>query len=169
VIDSPATDARMMPWACFKHGIKVYFYWHSVHWKHNQQKPGDRVQNVWANTITFDNRGEPDKPSESQGFGNGDGVLMYPGEDELHPAENRGIAGPISTVQLANLRRGLQDHLYLTLAERCGLVAEVRDALQAVVPSVFSDANGTIGFAEDGDAYEAARYSLAVAIAAAGG
>ena len=64
---------------------------------------------------------------------------MYPGEDTLHPAENRGIAGPISTIQLANLRRGLQDHLYLTLAQRCGLVAEVSDALQAVVPRVFSD------------------------------
>ena len=167
VIDSPATDARMMPWACFKHGIKVYFYWHSVHWRHNHQKVGDRIQNVWANSITFDNRGEPGKAAESQGFGNGDGVLMYPGEDMLHPAEDRGIAGPISTIQLANLRRGLQDHLYLTLAQRCGLVAEVGDALQAVVPSVFSDANGTIGFAEDGDAYETARYDLAVAIAAA--
>ena len=53
VIDAPATDARMMPWACFKHGIKVYFYWHSVHWMHNAQKPGDRVQNVWANSVTF--------------------------------------------------------------------------------------------------------------------
>jgi hypothetical protein len=169
VIDAPATDARMMPWACFKHGIKVYFYWHSMHWKHNKQKAGERIQNVWANTITFDNRGEANKNPESQGVGNGDGVLIYPGEDILHPGENRGIAGPISTIQLANLRRGLQDHLYLTLAQRCGLVAEVSDALQAVVPRVFSDANGTIGFAEDGDTYEIARYKLAIAIAAAGG
>jgi hypothetical protein len=169
VIDAPATDARMMPWACFKHGIEVYFYWHSMHWKHNKQKAGKRIQNVWANPITFDNRGEGKKNPESQGVGNGDGVLIYPGEDILHPAENRGIAGPISTIQLANLRRGLQDHLYLTLAQRRGLDAEVSDALQAVVPRVFSDANGAIGFAEDGDTYEAARLSLAVAIAAAGG
>lgn len=169
VIDAPATDARMMPWACFKHGVKVYFYWHAVHWMHNAQKPGERVQNVWTNTITFDNRGEPDKPLESQGIGNGDGVLMYPGEDMLHPAENRGLAGPVSTIQLANLRRGLQDHLYLTLAQECGLDDEVRGALQAVVPRVFSDVDGTIGFADDGDTYEIARYNLAVAIAAAGG
>ncbi|MEO8575705.1 MAG: hypothetical protein ABI556_03355 [Gemmatimonadales bacterium] len=165
VIDAPATDARMMPWACFKHGIKVYFYWHSVHWMHNAQKPEDRVQNVWENTITFDNRGELDKPPGSQGFGNGDGVLIYPGEDTLHPDEDRGIAGPISTVQLANLRRGLQDHLYLTLARERGLDAEVTDALQAVVPRVFSDSDGTIGFAEGGDTYEAARHKLAVGIA----
>ena len=168
VIDAPATDARMMPWACFKHGVKVYFYWHSVHWRHNAQKPGNPIQNVWANPITFDNRGELDKPVASQGFGNGDGVLMYPGEDTQHPSEDRGIAGPISTVQLANLRRGLQDHLYLTLARDRGLENEVRDALQAVVPRVFSDSNGAIGFAEDGDAYERARYGLAAAIAATG-
>ena len=166
VIDAPATDARMMPWACFKHGVKVYFYWHSVHWNHNAQKSSDRIQNVWQNTITFDNRGETNKRPESQGIGNGDGVLMYPGEETQHPSENRGIAGPISTVQLANLRRGLQDHVYLTLARGCDLEAEVRDALEAVVPRVFSDSDGAIGFAEDGDTYETARYKLAVAIAA---
>ena len=167
VIDAPATDARMLPWACFKHDVKVYFYWHAVHWRHNRQKQGERVQNVWANPITFDNRGQPDKPVASQSFANGDGVLIYPGEDKLHPAEDRGVAGPISTVQLANLRRGLQDHLYLTLARQRGLEAAVAEALQAVVPRVFSDAQDQLGFAEDGDTFEAARYKLAKAIAAA--
>lgn len=164
VIDSPATDARMMAWACFKHGVKVYFYWHAVHWMHNPQKPGDRVQNVWSEPITFDNRGEPNKPLHSQGFGNGDGVLMYPGEDVLHAEENRGIAGPVSTIQLANLRRGLQDHLYLTIARSLGLDAVVKDALESVVPRVFSDAQGVVGFAEDGDTYEDVRYKLGAAI-----
>ena len=44
-----------------------------------------------------------------------------PGEERLHPEQDRGIAGPIATVQLANLRRGLQDHQYLTLARKLGL------------------------------------------------
>ncbi len=167
VIDAPATDARMLPWACFKHGVKVYFYWHAVHWRHNRQKQGERVQNVWANPITFDNRGQPDKPVASQSFANGDGVLIYPGEDKLHPAEDRGVAGPISTMQLANLRRGLQDHLYLSLARQRGLNAAVTEALQAVAPRVFSDAQDQIGFAEDSDTFEAARRKLARAIAAA--
>ena len=34
---------------------------------------------------------------------------------------SRGIEGPCSTVQLANIRRGLQDHLYLTMARELGL------------------------------------------------
>src|SRR5262245_17174908 len=167
VIDAPATDARVMPWACFKHGVKVYFYWHGVHWRHNAQKQGDRIQNVWVNPITFDNRGQPNKPTNDQNFANGDGVLIYPGEEKLHPEEDRGVAGPVSTVQLANLRRGLQDHQYLTMARKLGLSAVVDEVLQSIVPRVFSDSTTEVGFGERGEAFEAARYRLAKAIAAA--
>ncbi len=169
VIDAPATDPRATIWACFKHDIEVYFYWHGVHWRHNSQKQGRREQNVWANPITFDNRGQPRKPVNSQGWINGDGVLMYPGEERQHPAEDRGVAGPVSTVQLANFRRGLQDHQYLTLARKLGLRAEVEAALRSVVPRVFSEVprGGRVAFAETGDAFEAVRYTLAQAIARA--
>jgi hypothetical protein len=164
VIDAPATEARAVAWAAFKHDVDLYFYWHGVHWQHNRQKPGERKQNVWANPITFDNRGQPGKPVDDQGYINGDGVLFYPGEEKVHPEEDRGIAGPVGTVQLANLRRGLQDHQYLTLARTLGLTAEVKEALGAVVPRVFSDAGETVGFAETGEAYEKARMALAAAI-----
>jgi hypothetical protein len=169
VIDAPATDARAMIWGCFKHGIPVYFYWHGDHWRHNSQKQGERIQNVWANPVTFDNRGQPNKPRASQSFANGDGVLMYPGEDRLHPEEDRGLAGPCSTIQLANFRRGLQDHQYLTMARRLGLNRLVEELLRSIVPRMFSDAdaNSPVGFSERGDDYEAARYKLARAIAAA--
>jgi hypothetical protein len=165
IIDSPATDPRATIWACFKHGVDNYFYWHGVHWQHNRQKVGERRQDVWANPITFDNRGQPNKPKDDQGYINGDGVLIYPGEDKLHPEQDRGIAGPVSTIQLANFRRGLQDHLYLTLARQMGLNSIVNEALRSVVPRVFSDAKGEVGFAETGNEYERARYSLAQAIA----
>jgi len=167
VIDAPATEARAMAWAAFKHGVDVYFYWHGVHWLHNRQKQGERRQDVWANPITFDNRGQPHKTDH--GYLNGDGVLFYPGEEKVHPEEDRGIAGPVSSVQLANLRRGLQDHLYLTLARQRGQGAVVDEVLRSVVPRVFSDAGATVGFAETGDAYEAARRRLADAIAGAPG
>jgi hypothetical protein len=169
VIDAPATDARAMGWALFKHDLDLYFFWHGVHWRHNSQKQGERNQDIWANPVTFDNRGQPNKPIPDQGTINGDGVLLYPGQDRLHPEQDRGLAGPIASVQLANLRRGLQDHQYLTLARKLGLQAVVDRTLRAVVPRVFSDAAGTVGFAETGDAYEAARRELAEAIAATGG
>ena len=166
VIDAPATDARATIWACFKHGVDNYFYWHGVHWQHNGQKVGERKQNVWANPITFDNRGQPNKPVDDQGYINGDGVLIYPGEDKLHPDQDRGIPGPISTIQLANFRRGLQDHQYLTLARKLKLDGVVDEVLQSVVPRVFSDSGPAVGFSEAGNDYEHARYKLAQAIAA---
>jgi hypothetical protein len=164
VIDAPATEARVVAWAAFKHDASLYFFWHGVHWEHNRQKQGERRQNVWANPVTFDDRGQPGKPIEDQGFINGDGVLLYPGQELIHPEEDRGIAGPIGTVQLANLRRGLQDLQYLTLARKLGLEAEVSAALDAVVPRVFSDAGDKVGFAETGEAFEAVRLVLAAAI-----
>jgi hypothetical protein len=168
VIDSPATDARASIWAAFKHDVEVYFYWHAVHWRHNGQKRvGDRDQNVWADSITFDNRAQPDKPIDDQGYIHGDGVLLYPGQERLHPTEDRGVPGPVSTVQLANFRRGLQDHQYLTLARALGLTDDVNAVLQAIVPRVFSDAGETVSFPETGDPYEAARLRLARAIVAA--
>jgi len=165
VIDSPATDSRATMWACFKHGVDNYFFWHGVHWRHNSQKVGERRQDVWSNPITFDNRGQPNKPLDDQGYINGDGVLIYPGEEKIHPDEDRGIAGPISSVQLANLRRGLQDHIYLTMARQLGLDSLINEQLERVVPRVFSDAKGSVGFSENGNDYESARYKLAQAIA----
>jgi hypothetical protein len=165
LIDTLATDARAVAWGLFKHELPVYFFWHVDHWRHNSQKQGERKQNVWKDPVTFDNRGQPRKPVEDQGTLNGDGVLLYPGQDVLHPEQDRGIEGPVGTVQLANLRRGLQDHQYLTIARRLGLEAEVKGALAAVVPGIYAEAK-TVGFAETGETFEAARLALAAAIEA---
>jgi hypothetical protein len=164
VIDSPATDTRVVGWAAFKHDVDGYFYWHANHWRHNAQKTvGDRNQDVWANPITFDNRSEG---KDDNGFINGDGVLVYPGEERLHPDQDRGLAGPVSTVQMANLRRGLQDHAILTMARRAGLHQEVDAALKRTVPRVFSEAVSTeLGFSEQGNDYEEARVQLLHALA----
>jgi hypothetical protein len=163
-IDAPATDPRATIWAAFKHDVRVYFYWYAVHWRHNSQKQGERDQNVWAESVTFDNRKQENRSPDDKGFIHGDGVLIYPGEERLHPAEDRGVAGPIGTVQLANFRRGLQDHQYLTMARKLGLDDVVRGALAAIVPRVFSDAGERVSFPETGDPYERARLELAHAI-----
>ncbi len=167
LIDAPATDPRVNAWAAFKHGVDVYYYWHANNWRHNPQKVGERNQDVWADPVTFDNRGQPGKPVADQGFANGDGVLLYPGEEVLHPEQDRGVAGPVGSIQLANLRRGIQDHLYLSMARERGLDAEVSSALARVVPEVFTEAGAGVGFAERGDTFEEARHALAEALAKA--
>jgi hypothetical protein len=92
---------------------------------------------------------------------------MYPGEERLHPDQDRGIAGPIATVQLANFRRGLQDHQYLSMARSLGLNSVVDEVVTAIVPRVFSDAGERVSFPETGAPYESARLRLARAIVAA--
>ena len=162
-IDAPISDARVIGWMAFKADVPVYFYWHAVHWQHNRQKQvGPRQQNVWADPVTFDRR-RADGRGE---FANGDGVLLFPGTDRLHPAEDRGIAGPIGTVQLANLRRGLQDHLYLTLARQRGHQALVNEVVQAIVPRVFNQAGREVSFPQSSAPFEQARRRLARALSA---
>jgi hypothetical protein len=163
VIDTPVSDPRVVGWAAFKAGIPVYFHWHAVHWRHNSQKKvGDRRQNVWANPVTFDIR----KADGKGEFANGEGVLLYPGTDRLHPDQDRGIAGPISTLRLANLRRGLQDHLYLTLARERGHGALVDELVAAIVPRVFAEAGAgsPVSFPRETEPFELARRRLAVAL-----
>ena len=80
----------------------------------------------------------------------GDGVLMYPGTEKIYPEEGRGIEGPCATIQLANLRRGLQDHPYLTMLWRLRIDSLVRESLDAIVPRVFSDAGERVSFPEHG-------------------
>jgi hypothetical protein len=162
-MDAPVSDPREIGWAAFKAGLRGYFYWHGVHWHHNSQKKvGSRDQDVWGNPVTFDNR----DASGNGDFANGDGVLLYPGTEKLHPEQDRGIEGPIATLELANLRRGLQDHLYLTLARQCGQGALVDESVAAIVPRVFNAAGSTVSFPQEAAPYEAARLKLGRALAA---
>ncbi|MFI5732567.1 glycoside hydrolase domain-containing protein [Kribbella sp. NPDC051587] len=160
VIESPATDPRANLWAAFKHDVSTYFYWHTNHWRHNRQVlPGrERNQNVWVDPVTFYNK--------RGWWANGDGVLMYPGEDRIYPDQDRGIAGPVSTIQLANFRRGIQDHLYLTTARARGLHHLVDGIVEEIVPAVLDEAGPRVSFPQQGNDYERARLRLARAIAA---
>ena len=83
-----------MAWAAFKHDVDTYFFWHGSHWLHNRQKQGDRQQNVWADPITVRQPRPAHKPVEDQGYLNGDGVLMYPGEEKAAPRRGPGHRGP---------------------------------------------------------------------------
>jgi hypothetical protein len=153
-----------MMWAAFKHECRCISTGTRTTGATTRRNRGTD-QNVWAESITFDNRGQPNKTDH--GYINGDGVLIYPGEEKLHPDEDRGVPGPVATIQLANLRRGLQDHQYLTIARRLGLTAAVDTALQTIVPRVFSEAGPAVSFPETGDPYEKMRLSLARAIVSA--
>ena len=144
---------------------RVYFYWHAVHWRHNSQKQGERDQNVWADTITFDNREAAEQADRRPG---------------LHPRRRR---ADLSRRGAAASRRGPRrprtdrHHPARELPPRPAgpPVPDARAqagsrqqsstrSLGAIVPRVFSDAGDRVSFPETGDPYEAARLRLARAI-----
>jgi len=146
VYDCPATDERVNYWGCFKKGVSVYFYYYANLWE----------SNPWTNPETFPN-------------GMGDGCVMYPGECKFDQSQDRNIGGPISGIALANMRRGSQDHAYLTMAKERGLTNTVNTVLNNIVPKIFDDVKNTMTepcpFPQNGNAYEIARYTLAQALA----
>ena len=75
----------------WRYGITGLLYWTTVYW----QKAGD----VWTNPATY---------GEGKHQFNGEGSLFYPGADA-------GIAGPVASIRLKQIREGLEDYEYLKL------------------------------------------------------
>ncbi len=63
-------------------------------------------------------------------MGNGDGTFFYPGQDKIYPDQDRGYAGPLSSIRMKMYRRGIQDVEYMWLAEQAGQGDEVAALLK---------------------------------------
>ncbi len=148
VIDAPAVDMRMKPWAMWKYGFTEYSYWlignigDRNHW--------DRDRNSYGNVRKY-----------------GDGTLVYPGQDNLYPGDSRGLAGPLAGIRLKNWRRGVQDYEYLYLARQMGL--DVTALVDSVVPAAFDEIAPTVQppWSNKGYKYENVRRQVAELIASA--
>jgi hypothetical protein len=104
-IDFPPLNYRVPLWQNWIFRMEGLLYWEAMFWE-NSSDP-------WL-----------DEPSFRNTF-NGEGTLLYPGKDA-------GIAGPITTIRLKNLRDGLEDFEYLALLEK----AAGRDAADEVARKV---------------------------------
>lgn len=80
-IDYPGIDHRILFWQCFKYDVEGFLYWCVNYWE----------KNPWKDTQTYPG-------------GNGDGSLLYPGEE-----------GPINSIRWEIIREGIQDYDYLSL------------------------------------------------------
>jgi hypothetical protein len=145
-LDDFATDARVNPWICWKYDVDLYFYWNIAFYAELDRNP-------WEEIVP--------------------GTLVYSGEDKLFPGEDRGFRGPLASLRLKNLRRGVQDYEYLWLARQAGVGMDA--IVNAVVPAAFNDYNGNTFtcqsdqpiWANKGYLYEEARRQLAELLEAA--
>jgi hypothetical protein len=142
IIDGDAVEFRVMPWIIWKHKIDQYFYWGTDYWTNI---------NVFANPLTYDNKV------------NGDGTFFYPGVDYVSYGENRGLAGPLSSVRAKNWRRGAQDYEYLWLAEKSGFEVEVNNIVNSCIPLALWEAKNqmNISWSSRGYKFEEYRRQLA--------
>lgn len=155
ILEAAAVDLRVNSWILYKYNIPVHFIWHSTAWQHNSQGPKGRLhQNIYRNPLTFIN-------NELE-FGNGDGILFYPGKMPFYPEENRGINGAFPSIRLKNIRRGQQDALIMDMAEKKAGREKVITIISKVVPRALSEVrmDEPVPWSESGDDYDRARLEL---------
>ncbi|MCY2953442.1 MAG: DUF6067 family protein [Planctomycetota bacterium] len=148
-LEYPLLDMRVTPWICWKYGAAGFEYWSTTSWGRNWQK---EKAEKW-----------PSAPWDPNTFGryNGDGQLLYPGEN----------GQPYSSLRLEALRDGLEDYEYLwTLREQVkqadanGKTAEPAVVHAKSLLSLDGIITGNGSYAPDVEKYAQFREKVAAAI-----
>ncbi|MCP4658379.1 MAG: DUF4091 domain-containing protein, partial [bacterium] len=116
VTEDDGLALRALAWSQYKLKIDRWFYWESTYYGDFQS--GEGQTNVFREARTFGGKDRTDSVLGETGwnYSNGDGVLFYPGTDQLFPQDSYGVAGAFASLRLKLWRRGLQDVDYLVLA-----------------------------------------------------
>jgi hypothetical protein len=139
ILDTSGVALRTWGWIAFRYDVELWYAWEGLYFsdRYNGGGPTD----VMRNPLTFDQRrkGGDDR-------GNGDGLLAYP--------------GPLPSLRLKALRRGLQDRLLLRRLAACGGAAFARALARRMVPRALGEARGRPSWPDDEPAWERARLEL---------
>ena len=155
ILEGTAVDFRVNSWILYKYNVSVWFIWHGTHWQHNSQGPKGRLhQNIYINPLTFIN--------ESMEFGNGDGMLFYPGRMPFYPEQDRGLNQILPSIRLKNIRRGQQDTIIMWMAEQKAGKEKVLEIINKIVPKALSEVNmrDKVYWSQHGDDYDKVRDEL---------
>ncbi len=104
-IDQPAISARIIPWMSFQYGIDSFQYWALDYWYE---------ANPWQQPLTW---------NDPHGFGefyNGEGSLVYPGNQIARFTTQADVSGFIPSIRSELLRQGHEDYQYLFLLQQLG-------------------------------------------------
>jgi hypothetical protein len=144
VIDAVGPGLRSWGWIAERYGVELWYAWEGTYFgdRYNDAGPTD----VLHEPLTFDQRR---RRARSPDWGNGDGVLFYPG-----------AGAPWPSLRLKALRRGLEDRLLLRALARCGAGAAASDVARQLVPRALDEGRGRAAWPDDDDAWEAARARL---------
>lgn len=132
IVEGTAVDFRVNSWILYKYGINTWFIWNGTHWQHNGQGPKRHLhQNIFQNPLTFIN--------DLMEYGNGDGIVFYPGRMPFYPEEDRGLNRLLPSIRLKNIRRGQQDAEIMWMAEKKLGREKVMSTISKIVPKALSE------------------------------
>jgi len=107
-IDAPPLDLVMVPWITARYGMDGILYWALNFWS--------QTSNPWLDAGTF-----------HSGFLcsggwvlNGEGTLLYPGDDTEKYTGQPNVDGPVSSIRFELLREGIEDYVYLSMLKDLG-------------------------------------------------
>jgi hypothetical protein len=160
---------RTVAWAQYKMGIERWFYWYA--------NLNDFSKDWFQTACTWD----CDNAQFNQWLGqtndvdysNGVGILVYPGTDVTNPADSYGVNGPFASLRLKEMRRGLQDGDYLTLAAQIdpasvqSIVARTMPKALWENPAPYGDPSwflGPVSWSANPDDWESSRAQLTAII-----
>lgn len=144
-LDTESGGLRTWGWIAERYDVPLWYAWEGLYFsdRYNGGGPTD----VMRHAVTFDER----KHGGSD-FGNGDGVLAYP--------------GPLPSIRLKALRRGLEDRLLLEELRACGAADAADRITRSVVPTALGDATGRPSWPESEAAWTRAHDAVLDAIEA---
>ncbi len=178
-IEDDGVSPRVTAWAQFKKQVERWFCWESTYYENFQGGTGQT--NVFQSAFTFGGHSGYDNILGETGwnYGNGDGVLFYPGTDLTFPSDSYGVNGPFVSLRLKHWRRGIQDVDYLTMAAKINPI-RVAEIVEAIIPKILWEygvddpgdptwIRTDISWSTDPDLWEAARAELADIIESSSG
>jgi Domain of unknown function (DUF4091) len=141
-IDKPGTALRTWGWIGARYDVDLWFAWEGLYFTDRYNR-GTRPTDVLRNPLNYDERrrGKLD-------WANGDGLLVYP--------------GPLPSLRLKALRRGLQDRLLLRRLAECGGAAEAAALARRMIPAALGevDRDDPKRWPDPEPPWEAARHDL---------
>ncbi|MFO0670504.1 MAG: DUF4091 domain-containing protein [Polyangiaceae bacterium] len=156
MLDVPATDLRANAWIAMRYGVERWFYWESTYYLDDNRggQGGPFGWDPYRTAETFHNA--------DGDYAMGDGILVYPGKQasitKLGMVDH-GEDAFYPSVRLKNLRRGVLDAGYVSLAR-----ARDPDRAEAVVrrmiPRALADARDRAAWPDDAATWRRARADL---------
>ncbi len=143
ILDTSGVALRTWGWIAYRYDIELWYAWEALYYSDRYNRGGKT--NVFSDPVTFDERS-----AGGTDFGNGDGVLVYP--------------GPLPSLRLKALRRGLTDRLLLQRLEACGGGETARAIARRVVPLALGEAGRQASWSTDERVWEQARREVIQAI-----